>query len=170
MQLAGTQRKLRRWLIGTASAGFRTLAYLCLFASLWRAPLPWVHVHGEPRAVPMQQRLDRHLAAWHWESQPDDREWHLHFAMLDDLLRGNGCPIPLDNGRGEQPLTTRHVAPLEEAGRSSVHRLAVEWTPVCLEAVSPLQPSAGTVGPRFSSPPRETYSRRLLTVLCIARC
>jgi hypothetical protein len=72
----------------------RTLAAalrLWLIVCLWPTPLPWVHRHEDPSVD--RPRLVAHLQEFHPHEAADAGQvWHLHFAYLWQLTRGESCP------------------------------------------------------------------------------
>ena len=107
--MAFTRRNIQRPLTAAVRTTIRIVTFLCLCASLWQAPLPCVHLHTDGPDASLSQTMDRHLSTWHCTNETDESGWHLHFAMLDDILRGGGCPVPQDAGGDELPLTIEHV-------------------------------------------------------------
>ncbi|HIE96063.1 MAG TPA: hypothetical protein EYG03_26190 [Planctomycetes bacterium] len=58
--------------------------------SLCRTPIPWVHRHD---GAEKNDQFAEHLAAYHADGD-EETGWHVHFSMVNDILRGNGCPVP----------------------------------------------------------------------------
>jgi hypothetical protein len=70
-------------------AGILVLSFFVLVA-LCQTPIPWVHRHGGEE---QNGQFAEHLAAYHADGNVE-HGWHVHFSMVDDILRGNGCPVP----------------------------------------------------------------------------
>lgn len=141
----------------------------CVCVSLWHAPLPWLHCHGSPEAGEHRELLRQHANRWHVGDATDEDGWHLHFAMLDDIVRGGGCPVPPDeDGDDQQPASPDVVSgPLFES--------AIEWvmSSARLGVSGPGIPLATPVGRRSldslnRNADKSSGHRRLLTVLCIS--
>ncbi len=58
--------------------------------SLCQTPIPWVHRHD---GAEKNDQFAEHLATYHADGE-EERGWHVHFSLLNDILRGNGCPVP----------------------------------------------------------------------------
>jgi len=134
----------------------------------WKAPLPVIHCHAEPANSAMESCLNRHLAAWH--SEGAEWDWHLHFAMLGDILRGRGCPIPSDDDTDE-PLTSECSVLVDQVAKSrsfqiEAMELAFEQRDELTEACNCIIPNAW----RREFLEGHAESRRLQTVLCVAQC
>ncbi len=70
-------------------AGNLVLSFFVL-VSLCQTPIPWVHRHD---GAEKNDQFADHLAAYHADGE-EERGWHVHFSLVNDILRGNGCPIP----------------------------------------------------------------------------
>ncbi len=185
--MKSTRRNSRRLLIVATRNSFRVVVVVCVCLSMWRAPLPWLHRHGESTSydesvgaesggAEMAQRLERHLMVWHSGSTVPTTEWHLHFAMLADILRGGGCPVPPDEDGDDQdgdalPVIAEQVLPADHAARTvdasfvrtdsiSTGHANCDTTPACC--------FDRTMRRQFLSAFAE--SRCLQTVLCVAQC
>lgn len=145
---------------------------ICLFVSLWRAPVPCIHMHEEPSESARNDDLTVHLSRFHVETGDDSHGWHVHVVAFRDFFRGGGCPVPDD---GEQPnpdempivpsLTDSRVAPV----------MAVSLLPGCFgETLPTLTADAygleSGVGQPAENEAFVLTSRRRLPLLCIARC
>lgn len=150
---------------------FRSVLLVCVFASLWRAPIPWLHHHDTPVTGEFSDQLSRHLNAWHHGSLENPAGWHLHFAMLDDILRGGGCPVPADGNEDELPVTVEFAEPSVVNAVSvellllSVNLLTV-WSDGPLESLSAFRRS----DLRKRGVDEKVEPRRLLTLLSVSRC
>jgi hypothetical protein len=92
---------------------------LWLVVCLWPTPLPWVHRH-EGAAVDLP-RLVAHLQEYHSHDAAEaESGWHLHFAFLWQLARGEECP-------GEQDETP----PNELPATPTTIALAIGISPTC---------------------------------------
>ena len=166
-----TRRNIQRPVTTAIRTTFRIVTFLCLCASLWQAPLPCVHHHRDGADASLSRTMDRHLSMWHCTNQTDASSWHLHFAMLGDILRGGGCPVPHDAGDDELPPTAEHVVSANQIVSLCDSLLA----PVQSLVVSQDQ-SSKTFGLGDASRTRRQFlgdqaeERRLLTMLCVMRC
>ena len=169
MKLA--RRSIQRQAARAARAVFRFVLFVCMCASLWRAPLPWLHHHEGRDAAEFSENMSRHLDVWHGNTASDESGLHLHFAMLDDILRGGGCPVPPDEHDDEPPPTIQQVIPgnhvvnAAETLLASVHSIIV-WS----DALHSNTAAVGRADLRRRPVDDRTAARRLLTVLCIAQC
>jgi hypothetical protein len=164
------KRSLARRIATAGRNSFRALVFVCVCASLWQAPVPWLHHHCKNANNATSSLLALHLQSLHKNGVGRATGWHLHFVMLDDIVRGSGLPIP--PSEGDAPvLPKEHVVP----GDST----SVEVAPVCTPALRtiafyPLHSPAADVMHQglarvqflgdLASP------LRLHLVLCVARC
>jgi hypothetical protein len=163
--------KTQRYLKAAAQKTVQVALLVSLFVSQWRAPLPWLHRHHESTSAELAQQLDSHRTTWHSQSETEQCGWHLHFALLDDILRGGGCPVPPEEGDEEFPFIEEHVAPAKLVTKSDGldFRLTESmWTSQnpCGKAANSCR-SQALLG-RFLGGHAEP--RHLLTVLCVAQC
>lgn len=115
--------------------------------------------------------MARHLSTWHGDNETDQSGWHLHFAMLGDVLRGGGCPVPQDAGDDELPLTIEHIVSANQIVSLSDSLHAPVQSSVVSQHESSKTSGLGTT----TRAPRQflgeqAEERRLLTMLCIIRC
>jgi hypothetical protein len=88
--------RTRRRLISRARSASWCVLWFCLFTSLWRAPVPCVHIHA-PAAGEPRPDVREHVARFHVGEAADDHHgWHVHFVTLREFLRGGGFPVPDD--------------------------------------------------------------------------
>ncbi|MFT5323780.1 MAG: hypothetical protein ACI8P0_001631 [Planctomycetaceae bacterium] len=169
--MAFTRRNIKRPVTAAVRTMFRIVTFLCLCASMWQAPLPCVHLHSDGPDSSLSQMMDRHLSMWHCTNETDESGWHLHFAMLDDILRGGGCPVPQGSGEDELPLTIEHVVSANQIVSLSDALLAPAQSFVLSQ-----DESSKTSGVSTASRTRRQFlgdqaeERQLLTMLCIIRC
>jgi hypothetical protein len=112
--------------------------------------------------------------AWHRE-EFESGDWHLHFVLLDDIFRGEGCPVPPTEEEDQsQELFAQAMALVEPAPLS---RLA--WLAMLSECTAPVVaiPLADESPPHstHSPPPRQflasfAIARSLESLLCSAQC
>jgi hypothetical protein len=167
------KKTARRFAARMRTVGWCVL-WFCLFASLWRAPVPCVHIHDESPADVRNAELREHVARFHvGERAADHHGWHVHFVTLRELLRGGGFPVP-DSGDERHPDEMPVVLSLGDSRPS----------PAAAEAF--LRPGLGdcaglpshvTCVGEAGGPPTSGSSRdfavsldRRLPLLCIARC
>ena len=162
---------LRR-LIGAVRTSIRVTAVLCACAGSWRAPVPWLHCHVAPSNQQMASNLSRHLRGWHADSGHEETGWHLHFVLIDDLLRGGGCPVPPGQDEGDsQPFHLKDVVPTVDSPTNS-HVLRVGRT---------VADSIVCTGPEVLTRPHGIESRcrsfdgrpkpqQLQKLLCVSLC
>lgn len=161
---------MQRQAVSTARTVSRAVVFVCVCVSLWRAPLPWLHHHESRSVGAFGTQLSRHLDMWHCRDASDESGWHLHFALLDDILRGGGCPVPPDENENELPLTIGHVVPgdhvvsVAKSLLSPVHSLIV-WKGVVHASEATV---ARTDLLRRRHADEQAEPRRLLTLLCVA--
>lgn len=161
--------------IQTIAAGFRRLGtvsvWVCLFLSLWRAPVPCVHAHGDTAEQNRNAELTAHLARYHAHVGDEDAGWHVHVVSLRDFLRGGGCPVP-DDGEQPNPDEMPVVPSLSET--RAAFATAAALLPLCFGDVLPVLAAASSTSDvhlgtsddgEFALP----CSRRL-PLLCVARC
>lgn len=171
-----TRRNIHRQVTAAVRTTFLIVTFLCLCVSLWQAPLPVLHhhVHADYATLSktmVSQTMDRHQSAWHGDDETKEAGWHLHVAMLDDILRGGGCPVPSEPDSDELPLTIEHAVP--------TNQLTGQLDPL----LTPLQPLVASqddshktfdLGHALRSRRQflgdQAEARRLLTVLCVIRC
>ena len=165
-------RNTRQSLKTAFRAGSRIVLFVCVCISVWRGPIPWFHRHvnlGTADAI----RLAAHRTAWHAE-ESESEDWHLHFVLLDDILRGEGCPVPPTEEEDQsQDLFAHTMALVEHAPLSRLAWLAA-FSEHIVPAVAP--PLAKASPPHTNhSPPRQflsdfAISRGLESLLCTAQC
>lgn len=168
------RRNMRRQTATAARTLFHAVTFVCLCASLWRAPVPWLHRHIEVAnsrsAAGAMDTLDRHLDEWHSGDELGESSVHLHFALLDDIVRGGGCPVSPDSD-DDEPLVVEHLVP---PGQSVVQadlsiQLADDWNVSDARfVVSPIRVAQRPTQDQFLGD--YSASRRLLTLLCVAQC
>ena len=169
-----SRRNMRRQITTAARTLFQAVTFVCLCASLWRAPVPWLHRHIEVAiagsTAGAMDTLDRHLDEWHSDDELSKSSVHLHFAMLDDIVRGGVCPVPADSD-DDEPLVVEHLVPPGQfVGQSDLPvQLADDWN--VLDArfvVFPIRVAQRPTQDQFLGD--FSASRRLLTLLCVAQC
>lgn len=163
--------KTQRYLKAASRKAVQIALLVSLFVSQWQAPLPWLHRHHESDSAELTQQLNCHLTTWHSQTETEQCEWHLHFALLDGILRGGGCPVPLEEGNEEFPFIEEHVAPAKLVTKSD--GLAFRLTDSMWTSQNPYTETAS----RFKSHALHgqflgdcAESRHLLTVLCVSQC
>lgn len=112
-----------------AGSFFRTLAYCSVVLSLWQAPFPWFHCHspGDDEQVTQLTHVAAYHAGGYRPGREQQRAWHLHFALLPDIVRGGGCPVPPDeDGRDRESLQNIPLAS-DSAGGSPRLLQAGNW-------------------------------------------
>lgn len=126
--------------------------------NLWRAPVPWLHNHEGADPA----RLAEHAEAFHPDA--DETGWHVHVALLGDIARGAGCPIPAEKNDEEEPT-------LAEVGQSPdrvITRCAFGMTetpvPTALSYPSVLKTT------RVHVTSRAVSLRKRLALICVCRC
>jgi hypothetical protein len=145
-------------LIAMMRQGFRVALFVCVSLSVWQGPLPWLHQHDECPAR-VQPRLAMHVTAWH-AGQPELGGWHLHLATLDDILRGEGNPIPpTEDEEQSQRLFVQSVV----AEQNPLSKLG--WWIAPAEISAPVQPTA-TIQPRPD--PGKLFPRQFLSDFVIS--
>ncbi len=155
---------------GRLGKAVRIVTLLCVFVSLWRGPVPWFHLHPVSRTGVCSETLHRHLNAWHADSATEDNQWHLHLAMLSDIIHGDGCPVPAD-GREEPTAAVSFALPdgscCQEIGlmkaASALSAAAVLSSVVRASDSENLR--FGAIGSSCC-----TAGRERLSVLCVLRC
>lgn len=64
-------------------------------ASLWHAPVPWIHIHGSPAAGSLSNAyLDHHLGEFHANfapSQVAELGWHMHLVLPWSIHHQGDC-------------------------------------------------------------------------------
>jgi hypothetical protein len=159
--MPGLSRNTRQSLKSTFRAGFQIVLFVCVSVSVWRGPIPWIHRHVDPPDG-QSERLAAHRLAWHSEGS-ESGEWHVHFALLGDILRGEGHPVPpTEDEQQSQELFVQAIALVEQAPLS---RLA--WLTMLSECTAP----AVALRPAYESPPHSTHSpppRQFLAAFAIA--
>jgi hypothetical protein len=156
-------------------ANFRTIVRVFALASmcvgLWRAPLPWLHRHVEPVGH-ASANLSRHLNAWHAGSPRAETGWHLHFALIDDILRGDGCPVP--PGQGEESPhqfdSNSVVSTSDSATRLHVSRLGDSILAGLTTNVPEMGPPTLSSSSRCLSSESRVTPRSLQAILCVCLC
>lgn len=164
------RRQLVRTATKAAQSVFRTVLLVSVSVSLWQAPVPWLHHHRHDEEALAEPQLALHLLSMHKVANHCPDNWHWHFVMLADIIRGSGLPVPA--GEGDAPvLPKEHVVP-DKCLTSDVSAdcaaplvvlnslFATPLTPiVCSESLSRLQFLGDSAN-----------SLRLHLVLCVARC
>jgi hypothetical protein len=181
--MSSSRHTTQRHITNATRMTFRAIAFLCVCASLWRAPVPWFHFHdglgphgslAEAADSGMTMLLNRHLESCHSDGETTESEWHLHVVMLDDIVRGHGCPVPPTGSEApdEVFVPVTHVAPAEPSAVPVTLADAIPLPSVDLwQSDSMTVPDGLNVRAlrrQFLSDHAE--SRRLLTVLCVSRC
>lgn len=142
------------------------LAWLMVLVNLWNAPLPWLHRHTD------QPQLNQHLLTFHLPGSLDlessnGTAWHMHFVLFEDILSGQGCPVP-DSEPQPEDVCLPYV---------STEALTETLLPL-LDEIPPAVPRVLTEAvelERFPTAPLHAFERYssaipLLTRLCVARC
>lgn len=165
-----TIRFISRSLRSAVRTGFRTLLFLSVFISFWQAPVPVIHRHCVTSGVVNAQTLALHLASLHEDDINREDDWHLHFVMLDDLIRGSGLPIPPQDG--QSPVLPKDHVVLGDHFQSEATSLSaptiLAWSAESL-VIQPTGLGEQTLS-RLYSPEDLAPSCRLHLVLCVARC
>ena len=151
----------------SVKASLHALVLWCACVSLWRAPVACLHRHAEAEPG----LLARHLQACH--NDHGESDWHVHFAYLNDVLRGGGCPVPL--GDDENDTTSEQMtAPVVLLGQARIH-FAETGVAVAVPSVA-LPPCPLLIGPRLDVHWRRQFlshfqmEHRLQALLCSAQC
>lgn len=154
-----------------AGSLFRTMAYCSVMLSLWQAPLPWLHCHSAGGADQVTQQT--HVAAYH-PGREQQRAWHLHFALLSDIVRGGGCPVPPDdNGRDRESQQTIALASELSAGSPRLLQSASWLSSILPAAPADVAATSALADVRFFDRHplnRFALSGDLLPLLCVSRC
>ena len=130
--------------------------------NLWRAPVPWLHNHegAEPA------KLARHAAAFHPDA--DEKGWHVHVAMLGDITRGAGCPIPAEKNDEDPVEEEPTLAEVCQSPDRVITRCAFGMTetpvPTALSYLSVLKTT------RVHVTSRAVSLRERLALICVCRC
>lgn len=143
--------------------------YAYTIASLWQAPIPWLHFH--PVAAHGSDALVTHVDAYH-HLAPLSAEWHLHFVKLNEVLRGGGCPVPVDKENSDRERADVVVLPSETSPVMERSPLSVAFDVAPLNDTPELH-TALTADVHFR--PRQALSRHsldgtLLSLICVALC
>lgn len=143
----------------------------CAIASLWQAPVPWVHHHSKGDGRVPTSLVSRHMQAMHADTTSDETGWHLHFVMIGDILRGGGCPVLPDRADDSQTLQTQQVTFADSSLAKRVDATAVSPPAFARQIV----PETVAAAESQAHPRRQflgdlTAARRLQLMLCIARC
>lgn len=165
-----TTRLISRSCRSAVRTGFRTMLFLSVFISFWQAPVPVIHQHCLTSGVVNAQTLALHLASLHADEMNREDDWHLHFVMLDDLMRGSGLPIPPQDG--QSPVLPKEHVVLGDHFQSEATSLSAP-TILAWSAEPSVIPSLGLSERTLfglSSAEKLTPSCRLHLVLCVARC
>jgi hypothetical protein len=148
------------------------LTCLGLCVATWQAPLPWVHFHQPDVQGLSRAELQEHLNACHaGAAVTDEHHWHLHFAMLAEILHGHGHPRPC---RDSDETTDRLVPVVVMPSGPAIG-------PVCLDCngcesaatAELLAPMAITVQHRSQCAhplERFTAAHEMRALFAIARC
>lgn len=151
-----------------------TLTLVGVLISQWQAPIPWLHCHSEPASLLAAEHLDRHTAAFHGEREDHHPHWHLHFAMLGDILRGCGCPSPPSESDDEDqaPAAVAPLTSLADDAWQAASRVEDGPPRVVSEDMVVVAPGScwERVGRRRQFLGDHAASGRLQAVLCIAQC
>lgn len=148
------------------------MVWVCLFLSLWRAPVPCFHAHDDAGERSAGDDLTAHLAHYHARPGLEVHGWHLHFVTLRDLLRGGGCPVP---DHREQPNPDEMPVVPSLAETTIAPAVATSFLPAECGRVLPPLPAGesdatlGTGGPATNGEFALPAGRRL-PLLCVARC
>ncbi|MCO6458249.1 MAG: hypothetical protein J5I93_23330 [Pirellulaceae bacterium] len=153
------------------------VVHAVVLASLWQAPVVWLHRHSE--ADHTSESQDWHLADYHATgvTRPLDHEsgWHLHWAFAEDIARGGGMPVQSDSessdspGRSSNPLAPpgSGVPSVQDAPASTPWNLADCVVPAGMPGtLAGREEASRTTQPLASF----CHSGLLLTLLCVARC
>ncbi len=132
-------------------AGNLVLSFFVL-VSLCQTPIPWVHRHD---GVEKNGQFADHLAAYHADGE-EERGWHVHFSLVNDILRGNGCPIPpSEDDPDPADLQLKSLAAIVNF---SIVNFSISNVVVRLTEIS------------FGAQHDCASSRALLISLCVSRC
>lgn len=148
---------------------FQMFAYACTIASLWQAPIPWLHLHAD--AAQRSDALVTHLDAYH-RCAPFSAEWHLHFVLLNEVLHGGGCPVPVDEESRDREWADVVVLPTETSSVLDQSPVSVAFDLAPLNDTPELH-TAVSADTHFR--PRHPLSRHsldgtLLSLICVALC
>jgi len=147
--------------------------WFCLFASLWRAPVPCVHIHEDSAAVDREHDVREHVARFHvGELDEDHHGWHVHFVTLRAILRGGGYPVPEDGDErnaDEMPV----VLSLADGRPAPAAAQSAEFWRQGESADPSVAACVGDVGGSLDCGSSRRFAvspNRRLPLLCVARC
>jgi hypothetical protein len=148
------------------------LVCAALIASLWRAPVPWIHTHQSFAAQTISATSrTRHLHLYHSHDGDEDFGWHVHLTFPWDVLDepcGRQTPdSPEPTCAYEMPFVAS--APSADNLDASASSFAPQFTLVETGTADRVHGMISLVsGLHFL----ETYSPRvpLRALLCVARC
>ena len=145
-----------------------------LAASLWRAPVPWIHSHETLEA----QGLSEAALGWHLRHlHPHDSEhaifgWHIHLTCPWDI---SNEPSPSQDPDSPKPRAVYDMPYVvsQASPAVDVDRHANSWLPASLPALhsaaASLQSEAkGVSGRHFVQPYPPSVSLRAL--ICVMQC
>ena len=166
-----THRRIRRHLTDGAESLFR-LAALCVLLTLWTGPLPWIHRHTPTVDVNQAQTLASHLSDWHDGARSIRTGWHLHFATLDNIVRGRGCPAAPRSNDDELPIVGSLSVESSTDSGFVLARMSPFLQPIADKVSHPATMSLeqGDLSLRRQFLSDFAQSRRLKIVLCVDRC
>lgn len=161
---------LRQNLCAALRRAALSVVWICVLANLWRAPMVWIHVHS-PGDAPdsVAANLAEHVTGFHRSNvRPDEDAWHIHLALLDDIVRGGGDPIPSDEQ--DVPVLPSSVCPLPhtnsfQAEATTRERLSYDCPSIDRPALT--RHAADNCELLLGSALRPP---NLVAVLCVARC
>lgn len=142
-----------------------SLFVVCVSASLWQAPLPWLHCHNEEQ-VRNNEAFARHLSIYH--DGEDGTGWHFHFALLEDILRGEGCPVPTDSDGPDASVWLVTQLDSNDRHHSFDYELRIADF-IHSERVLPVSRRVDAA-PLRNPLQHHTKARRLLALICVCRC
>lgn len=145
----------------------RLAGYLAISISLWQAPVPWVHRHDSAVATTRVDSVDHQRMFHDGPSAGSECEWHAHIAFLDDIAQSGGMPV---NPAGQPGHPSNQVFFSAKLCPQPAGELEVVARPLVRQAESSLlgEVKACSLSKQPFHP--SWAARRLLTLLCVARC
>jgi hypothetical protein len=144
---------------------------LVMAASLWHAPIPWLHAHEAHAGTDTGDlALKQHLHRFHRSVEGSPPGWHFHFALPQDLF-GDECDEREAPPREPSPceLSAASSAPVKLV--ESLHRVserAPEVLPIAVAQDVLPAAVAGEATRNYFATFHDAAAVRALT--CVARC
>lgn len=131
--------------------------------------MPWLHHHVRNSSEDVSSvRLVEHLQSWHAATAEDENGWHVHFATLDDILRGSGCPVP--PASGDPPVLPIDVTPCDHSTVKTLSLCVFSMMAIADDCPTPWTPLFSHESPSQSPVLLgATTSRSLKLLLCVAQ-